>query len=83
MSKPSKIKISILFTILFHETLHLYNNLFLFTEGVFKGPIHPLIYTKQKETKQKYFKVLHITLNMHINFCKNFSNESSFLNHAY
>jgi hypothetical protein len=39
----NKTKISIPFTILFHEILHSYN-LFLSSEGVFKGHKHPLIY---------------------------------------
>ncbi len=44
ISKPLKTKISIPFTILFHETLHLYNNLFLSNEGVSKCHKHSLIY---------------------------------------
>jgi hypothetical protein len=37
-------KISIPFTILFHETLHSYKKLFLSSESVFKGHKHSLIY---------------------------------------
>ncbi len=44
MPKLFKIKISIPFTILFHKTLHSYNNLFLSSENVFKGLKHSLIY---------------------------------------
>jgi hypothetical protein len=40
----SKTKISIPFTILFYETLHSYNNLFLSNESVSKGHKHTFIY---------------------------------------
>jgi hypothetical protein len=42
--KPFKIQILIPFTILFHEILHLYNNLFISSEGVSKGHKYPFIY---------------------------------------
>ncbi len=42
--KPFKIKILIPFTILFHQTLHSYNNLFLSSEGVSKGHKHSFTY---------------------------------------
>jgi len=42
--KPFKIKILIHFTIIFHETLYSYKNVFLSNEDVFKGHKHPLIY---------------------------------------
>jgi hypothetical protein len=42
--KPFKIETSIPFTILFYQTLHSYNSLFLSSEGVSKGHKHPLIY---------------------------------------
>jgi len=42
--KPFKTKILIHFTIIFHETLYSYKNLFLSSEDVFKGHKHPLIY---------------------------------------
>jgi len=41
--KALKTKISILFTILLHKTLYLYNNLFLSNESVFKNHKHSLI----------------------------------------
>jgi len=50
--KPFTIKISIPFTILFHEILHSYNNLFLSSENVSKDHKHSLIYYKKK-TKQE------------------------------
>jgi hypothetical protein len=37
MQKPLKINISILFMILFHETLYSYNNLFSSSENVSKS----------------------------------------------
>jgi len=43
LCKISKTKISIPFTILFHETLHSYN-LFLSSESVFKNHKHSFIY---------------------------------------
>ncbi len=53
MLEPFKIKILIPFTIIFHETLHSYNNLCPSNEGVSKGCKHSLIYTNQRETKQE------------------------------
>jgi hypothetical protein len=52
MLKLFKIKISISFTILFHETLRSYNNLFSLSAGVSKGHKHPLILTKRKLNKK-------------------------------
>jgi hypothetical protein len=44
MLKLLKIKLSILFTSLFYNFFHFYNNFLLSNEGVFKGPKHLLIY---------------------------------------
>jgi hypothetical protein len=43
-TKTIQTKSSNPFTILFHQTLHPYNKIFVSSEGVFKGHKHPLIY---------------------------------------
>jgi len=61
MSKKFKIKISIIFTILFHKKNHLYNNLFSTSEDVFVKVTNIHLYINQKKTKLNFFKSLHIT----------------------
>jgi hypothetical protein len=68
------------FTTLFYKIFNLL--LFMFNEGVFKSFKHPSMYPKKNKNKiRKCPKILYN--NMHINLCKEFYNESSFLSHAY
>jgi hypothetical protein len=61
MSKKFKIKISVIFTILFHKKIHLCNNLFSTSEDVFSKVINIHLYTNQKKIKIFLKKSLHIT----------------------
>ncbi len=54
MSKNLKINLSIPFICLFYKTFHFYIEL-LSSEGVFKGPKHPLIYQKKKKKQNNFF----------------------------
>ncbi len=54
MQKIFENKISIIFTILFHKTLHSYNNLFSWSEGVFKGHKHSFILVTKMKLNKKF-----------------------------
>jgi hypothetical protein len=55
MSKKFKIKISVIFTILFHKKIHLNNNLFSTSEDVFVKVTNIHLYTNKKKTKLIFF----------------------------
>jgi hypothetical protein len=57
MQKKFENKISIIFTILFDKTLHSYNNLFSWSEGVFKGHKHSFILVIKMKLKKKFLNV--------------------------